>query len=190
MQRRILFLLPALFLFAAASARAQQQSSGLCHHGPIKDPAYYADLKELPGGKWTLSYIMDRAQAADASTPVVLVGLHGVSSPKPRAAKIDCAELRNVSGRTVKAVRLRWAVTERGADGAIVENGPVLAKGTLPVIEVEIPAGVAVKAGVRGADFHNFVQPLAVAGEVNGQYNVTISVARVEYADGTAEDLP
>jgi hypothetical protein len=189
MPRRTLFLLPALLLFSAAGV-ARAQSSGPCDLGPPSDPAYYADMKELPRGKWNLGSLFDKAQLDAPSTPVALRGLSQISSAKQRAVKLGCAELENRSSRTVKSVTLRWAVTARAADVGNVEDGPALAKGTLPVIAVEIPPGVRQKAEIHGGHFADFLQSLAVAGEVNGQYNLTVGIARVEYTDGTAEDLP
>jgi hypothetical protein len=147
-------------------------------------------MKELPLGRWNLSSLFDKAQLDAPSTPVALRGLSQISSVKQRAVKLGCAELENRSSHTVKAVALRLAVTTRGADGASVEVAHVLAQGTLPVIEVEIPSGVRQKVELHDGHFADFLRPLAVGGEVNGRYNLIVGVARVEYTDGTAEDLP
>jgi len=182
--------LPLLFLLCSAvSARAQTPDP--CASGQPSDPAYYADMKEVPPGKWNLGGGFEKAQVDNPSAPVVVVGLKNISSAKQRAVKYACVELENRSARAVKAVRLRWSVVARGADGTVAEGAPVLAKGTLPVIEVKLQPGVRQKAEVRGAHYADFLQPLAAAnGEVNGQYTVNVGVERVEYADGTAEELP
>jgi hypothetical protein len=101
-------------------------------------------------------------------------------------------ELENRTTRVVKSVQLRWTLKARGADSAAGAVGTtVMAKGTLPVIEVEIQPGTRRKAEIRGAHYADFLKPLAnVHGEVNGQYLLYIGVGRVEYADGTGEDLP
>ena len=43
---------------------------------------------------------------------------------------------------------------------------------------------------MRGVHFADFFQPLAAAGEVNGNFNIIVGVARVEFTDGTSLDLP
>lgn len=189
MPRRILFPLLPLFLLCSAGV-AGAQERGPCAYSPPSDPTYYADMKEMPAGKYSLSYTFDRAQIDNASTPVIVRGLNGITGTNQRSGKLGCAEIENRSPRTVKAVHLRWAVTARADDGDMAEVGPVLAKGTLPAVEVEIPAGVRQRAVLRGAHFADFLQPLAAAGELDGGYNLSVGVARVEYADGTAEDLP
>jgi hypothetical protein len=135
--------------------------------------------------------LREKAQLDDAAVPVVVRGLKSISSAKQRSVKFGCAELENRSTRAVKAVQLRWSVAARGADGAVPDGAPVLAKGVLPVIEAEIQPGVRRLVEVHGAHYTDFLRPLAAAtGEVNGQYIVFVGVARVEYADGTVEDLP
>ncbi|HWW76470.1 MAG TPA: hypothetical protein VNZ44_13820, partial [Pyrinomonadaceae bacterium] len=113
-----------------------------------------------------------------------------ISSAKQRAVKLGCAELENRSSRTVKSVTLRWAVTALPDENSVAEGAPVLSKGTLPAVEVEIPPGVRQKVELHGGHFADFLRPLTVDGEVNGQYALTVGVARVEYTDGSAEDLP
>lgn len=190
MSRRISRVLPLLFLLCAAGA-ARAQSPDPCASGQPTDPAYYADMKEVPGGKWNLGGLFEKAQLDNLSTPVVVVGLKSISSTKQHAVKYACVELENRSPRMVKSVLLRWSVVARGADGVVPEGAPVLAKGTLPVIEVKLQPGVKLKTEVRGAHYADFLQPLVTpTGEVNGLYIVYIGVARVGYADGTAEDLP
>jgi hypothetical protein len=190
MSSRILRVLPLLFLLCAA-APARAQSPDPCASGSPSDPAYYADMKEVPGGKWTLGGLFERAQIDNPAVPVVVIGLKTISSTKQHAVKYGCVELENRSPRLVKSVQLRWSVMARGADGTVPEGAPVLSKGTLPVIEVKLQPGSKLKTEVRGAHYADFLQPLVTpTGEVNGLYIVYIGVARVEYADGTAEDLP
>lgn len=189
MPRRILFLLPALFLLCAASP-AYGQWPEVCENKPPADPAYYADMKELPPGKFGFSYIFDKAQLDDPSAPVALRGLSGISGQKVRAVKLSCVEVENRTTRVVRAVQLRWAVSASAPGRSVTEKAEALAKGLLPVFGAEVAAGGRLKVEVRGVNFADFFQPLAVSGEVNGHYNVTIGVARVEYADGSSEDLP
>ena len=189
MTRRVSLVFPVLLLLCAAGA-ARGQASGPCEQHPPSDPAYYADMKEMPRMKGGLSWTSDRAQFDDASTPVVVRALNGITSTKQRAGKLSCAEIENRSARTVKAVQLRWVVTARAADGSVVPNGEALAKGLLPVVEAEIAPGSKLKVELHGAHFADFLQPLAVDGEVNGSHNVSVGVARVVFADGTTLDLP
>lgn len=183
-------VLPLLFLFCSAGA-ARAQSPDPCGSGTPSDPAYYADMKEVPGGKWNLGAGLEKAQLDNPAVPVVVTGTKTISSAKQHAVKFGCVELENRSTRAVNSLQLRWWVAARGADGTVAEGAPVLAKGTLPAVEVKLQPGVRQKVEVRGAHYADFVQPLATpTGEVNGQYVVYLRVAHVEYADGTAEDLP
>ena len=188
MPRGILFLLPALLLFVAAGA-AYGQSPEVCEHKLPKDPAYYADMKELPPGKYGFSYNFDKPQFDDPAAPVVLRGLGGISSPK-RALKLSCVEIENRTKRAVRAVQLRWAVSALPEGQDVFAKAEALAKGVLPPFAVEVQPGGRMKVEVRGVQFADFFQPLAAAGELSGKYNVIIGVARVEYTDGTAEDMP
>jgi hypothetical protein len=188
MPRRILFILPALLILCAAGA-ARAQSPEVCENKLPKDPAYYADMKELPPGKFGFSYNFDKPQFDDPSTPVALRGMGAISSPK-RALKLSCVEFENRTTRVVRAVQLRWAVSALAEGQDVSAKAEALAKGVLPPVAVEVPPGGRMKVEVRGVQFADFFQPLAAAGEINGRFNVIIGVARVEYTDGTAEDLP
>jgi hypothetical protein len=188
MPRRILFLLPALFLLCAAGA-ARGQSPEVCENKLPKDPAYYADMKELPPGKFGFGYLSDKPQYDDPSAPVVLRGMGAISSPK-RALKLSCVEIENRTTRAVKSVQLRWAVSALAEGQDASAKAEALAKGILPPLAVEVPPGARTKVEVRGVQFADFFQPLAAAGEINGKFNVVIGVAHVEFADGTSLDLP
>lgn len=184
-----------LILCAAGAARAQEYDPCKDRPGappPPPDSPYYNDMKEMPRGKWGLGDKFEKAQMDDPATPVVIRGLGSASSVKHRAAKFSCVELENRTTRVVKSVQLRWTLKARGADGADGAVGTtVMAKGTMPVIEVEIQPGTRRKAEIRGAHYADFLKPLAnVHGEVNGQYLLYVGVGRVGYADATFEDLP
>lgn len=191
MPRRILCLLPALFLLCAAGA-ARAQAPDPCSQKPPADSDYYADMKELPPGKFGFSYIFDKKQYDHGAAPVALRGMVGVTHPKVRAVKLSCADVENRTERVVKLVQLRWDVREWPADGKSegLENAHVLARGVLPAFEVEVAPGEHRKVALRGANFADFFAPLAAVGEVNGHFHVTFGVAHVEFADGTSLDLP
>ena len=189
MTRRIFRAFLLLFALCATGA-AYGQAPEVCENKLPKDPAYYADMKEMPRGKSGFSYTFDKARVDDSSTPVVVLGLGGISSAKQRAGKLSCAEIENRTARVVKSVQLRWVVTALGPGRSAVENAEALAKGLLPAVEVEVAPGGRRKVELRGAHFADFLQPLAVNGEVNGEHNVSVSVARVEFTDGTSLDLP
>ena len=57
-------------------------------------------------------------------------------------------------------------------------------------IGAEVAPGERRKVELTGAHFADFMQPLAAAGELEGSYNVSVGVARVEFTDGTSIDLP
>ena len=191
--RRLTFgVITLIFVLCAAGAAParQERASGPCESTPPSDPAYYADMKLMPPGKYGLSWASDRAQFDDASTPVVLRSLNGITSSKERSGKLSCAEVENRTGRALKALVLRWAVTKRAADGSAKGDAEVLAKGVLPAVYAEVAPGERKKIELTGAHFADFMQPLASAGEPEGSYNVSVGVARVEFADGTSIDLP
>jgi hypothetical protein len=186
-----------IFLLLCAADAARAQAYDPCAGNPLPplpppDSPYYNDMKELPRGKWGLGDQFEKAQVDNPATPVVIRGLGSTSSEKHRAAKFSCVELENRTTRVVKSVQLRWTLKARGTDSAGWPVGTtVMAKGTMPVIEVEIQPGTKRKAEIRGAHYADFLKPLAdVHGEVNGQYLLYVGVGRVEYADGPIEDLP
>ena len=195
--RRLTFVVITFVFILCAAGAARAQTYDPCAGHPLPPPPppdspYFNDMKELPRGKWGLGDQFEKAQVDNPATPVVIRGLGSASSVKHRAAKFSCVELENRTTRVVKSVQLRWTLKARGADSAAGAVGTtVMAKGTLPVIEVEIQPGTRRKAEIRGAHYADFLKPLAnVHGEVNGQYLLYIGVGRVEYADGTGEDLP
>jgi hypothetical protein len=178
-----------IFILCAAGA-ARGQAPELCENKPITDPAYYADIKPMPPGKFSFGYSFDKKQLNDPSAPVAVSSLSSVNASRPHTNKPHCAEVVNRTTRVLKSVRLRWTVTALAPNGSPVENAEVLVKGLLPAFAVEVPPGARGRFEMRGVHFADFFQPLAAAGEINGKFNVTVGVARVEYADGTIEDLP
>lgn len=190
MRRRTFGVITFMFILCAAGAARGQQASGPCESRPPSDPAYYADMKLMPPGKYTLAYLQDRVQFNDASTPVVVRGLNGITSSKERSGKLSCALVENRTGRVVKALRLRWFVARLSADGIIKVDAEVLSKGLLPLVYAEVGGGEQKKVELTGAHFADFMQPVAAAGEPEGTYSVIIGLARVEFADGTSIDLP
>ena len=180
---------PCLLLLCAAGA-ARGQAPELCENKPIKDPAYYADIKPMPPGKFGFAYNFDKPQFDDPSSAVALSGIGMQSAPRPHANKPHCAEVENRTNRVVKSVRLRWTVSALPEGKNVFDKAEPLAKGLLPDFQVEVPPGTRRRFEMRGVHFADFFQPLAAAGEVNGNFNIIISVARVEFTDGTSLDLP
>lgn len=188
MSRRIFSV---LLLLVCAAGAAYGQPPAACGNKPIKDPAYFADIKEWPPGKYGFGYIFDKSQTDDPAAPVALTGLGSHSAPRPRAVKLSCAEVLNRTPRVIRSVRLRWAVTAGAEDGSVVKNAEPLSKGLTRFFNVEVPPGERRKFELRDVHFADFFWPLAAAsGEVNGRFNVIIGVARVEFTDGTTLDLP
>jgi hypothetical protein len=189
MTRRFLRALPVLFVLCAAGA-AYGQTPAACENKPIKDPAYYADIKEFPPGKYGFAFNFDKPQLDDPSAPVALTGLGSHSAPRPRAVKLSCAEVENRTTRVVKLVRLRWRVSALAPGQNVFEKAEVLAQGLTSDFEVEVPAGGRRKFELRGIQLADCFWPLAAGGELNGNFNVIVGVARVEFTDGTSLDLP
>jgi hypothetical protein len=185
MLRRILSPLFLLAVSCAAGAVAVARQPSPCDLRPEGDPTRFTDIKPMPkwDGKGGVGIRPDQAQLKDTSAPVVVRGLLDVSSEKDRGGKLRCAELENRSTHTVKAVQLKWAVT------TMEDENKVLASGKLPTVEVEIAPGGRMKVQLRDAQLADFLQPVADKGLLNGKFWLTVSVARVEYADGTAEDV-
>ena len=189
MTRRVSCVLLLTLLLCAAGA-ASGQTPVPCENKPIKDPAYFADIKEWPPGKYGFSYTFDQPQTDDPASPAALTGLGSHSAPRPRAIKLSCAEVVNRTSRVIRSVRLRWTVTARAEDGSAVKNAEPLAKGLTRFFDVEVPPGERRKFELRDIHIADFFWPLAAAGEVNGKFHVSVGVARVEFTDGTAIDLP
>lgn len=180
-----------VFVLCASGAALGRQHPEVCENKLPKDPAYYSDMREFPPGKFTFGYVPDKPQFDDPSAQVALSSLGGISSPKPRGLKLSCVEVANRSARVVRAVHLRWAVRPQAEGQNIFDGKEVLAKGVLPPVAVEVQPGGRRKVEILGVQFADFFRPLAAAtGEVNGRFGVIIGVARVEFADGTFEDLP
>src|SRR5690349_17676099 len=77
-----------LILCSAAAARAQ--SSDPCASGTPSDPAYYADMKEIPRGAGYLATLFEKAQLDNPAVPVVARGFKVISSAKQHAVKVGC----------------------------------------------------------------------------------------------------
>lgn len=182
MTRRVFSFLSLLILVCAAGAVVRAQAPAPCEPQLPSDPAFWADIKEVPEGAGRFSYSFDRRQYEDASAPVVVRMLWGVTSLKVRGGKLRCAEVENRSGRTVSAVQLGWAVTARG------DAEKVLARGRLPLIRVEIAPGGRQKVEPQDAHFADFLRPLVRGGRLAGDYDLYVGVARAEFTDGTAEE--
>lgn len=183
MTRRVFSFLSLLILVCAAGVAARAQTPAPCEPELPTDPAFWADVKPMPEGTGRFSYSMDLRQNEDASAPVVVLRLQGVTSQKHRGGKIRCAEIENRSGRTVRAVQLGWTVTAR--DDA---EKKVLARGRLPLIQVEIGPGGRQKVEPQHAGFADFLQPLVGDGLHLGDHDLRLTVARAEFTDGTVED--
>lgn len=189
MNRRFFRTLPLLFTLCASGA-AHAQTPAPCENKPIKDPAYYADIKEWPPGKYGFGFVFDESQNDDPASPVALTGLGSHSAPRPRAIKLSCAEVVNRTTRVIRSVRLRWTVTALLPGEKVFKKGELLAKGLTPFFDVEVPPGERRKFELRGVQMADFFWPLAASGELNGNFNVVIGVARVEFTDGTALEMP
>jgi hypothetical protein len=187
MTRRFFGVLPVLFVLCAA---ARGQTPAACENKPIKDPAYYAYIKEFPPGKYSFAFNFDRPQLDDPSVPVALSGLGSHSAPRPRAVKLSCAEVENRTPRIVKSVQLRWRVSALPPGRNVFEKAEVLSQGLTPVFEVQVLPGGRRKFELRDVQLADFLWPAAAAGELNGDFTIVIGVARVEFTDGTTLDLP
>ena len=180
-----------LFLSALCAAGASQgQTPAPCENKPIRDPAYFADIKEWPPGRYGLAFSFDSPQTNDPASPAALTGLGSHSAPRPRAVKLSCAEVVNRTSRVIRSVRLRWTVTALAEDRSVIKDAEALAKGLTPFFDVEVPPGEKRKFELRGLQFADFLWPAAASGELKGNYDLIVGVARVEFTDGTALDLP
>lgn len=188
--RRPTFVGITFMFILCAVGSARGQAPELCENKPITDPAYYADIKPMPPGKFGFGYSFDKKQLDDPSAPIAITSLSSVNASKPYTNKPRCAEVVNRTKKVVKSVRLRWTVTALAPDWKAAENAEVLVKGLLPAFEVEVPPGERRRFEMRGVHFADFFQPLAATGEINGNFNVTVGIARVEFTDGTFIDLP
>lgn len=177
MTRRVFSFLSLLLLGCAAS---RAQTPAPCEPQMPTDAAYWADVAPMPEGTGKFSYSMDMRQTEDASAPVVVTGMQGVTSRQHRGGKLRCVEIENRSARTVRAVQLGWTVTAR--DDA---EKKVLARGRLPLIEVQIAPGRRQKAEPQGTSFSYFLLPLVQKGVHAGDHDLRLHVARAEFTDGT-----
>lgn len=173
----------SLLLLACASAHAQALPPCKANQPTPTDAAFWADVPPMPEGTGNFSYAMDLSQEKDASAPVVLIGMMGVSSQQHRGGKIRCVELENRSARAVRAVQLSWTVTARDDP-----EKKVLAQGRLPLVEVQVAPGARRTAELREASFAGFLLPLVQKGIHAGDHDLRMRVARVEFADGSAVD--
>lgn len=182
MTKRALAVL-SLLLLTCAAARAQALPPCKANQPTPTDASFWADVPPMPQRTGNFSYAMDSSQEKDASAPVYIAGMLGVSSQQHRGGKIRCVELVNRSPRAVTAVQLGWTVTAH--DDA---EKKVLARGRLPPVEVRIAPGARQAAELREASFAGFLLPLARQGVVAGDHHLSLRVARVVFDDGTAAD--
>ena len=182
MTKRALIVL-SLLLLTCAAARAQALGPCKANQPTPTDAAFWADVPPMPEGTGNFSYAMDPRQSEDASAPVVISAMLGVTSRQHRGGKIRCVELENRSARAVRAVQLGWTLTGREDP-----EKKVLARGRPPLVEVEVAPGARQTAELREASFAGFLLPLVQKGIHAGAHDLRLSVARVEFADGSVID--
>ena len=182
MTKRALIVL-SLLLLTCAAARAQSLPPCNPNQPTPTDAAFWADVPPMPEGTGNFSYAMDTSQNQDASAPVVMTAVLGVSSQRHRGGKIRCVELENRSARAVRAVQVSWTVTARDDP-----EKKVLARGRLPLVEVQVAPGARQTAELREASFAGFLLPLVQKGIHAGAHDLRLRVARVEFADGSVVD--
>lgn len=183
MSKRFFSFLSLLILVCAAGASARAQAPEPCEPKLPTDAAFWADVTPMPEGTGRLSYAMDLSQEKDASAPVVVTRLEGVTSRQHRGGKLRCAEIANRSARTVRAVQLSWTLTAR--DDA---EKKVLARGRLPLVEVEVAPGGRRKVELREGNFADFLLPLVREGTHAGDHDLLVRVGRVVFTDGAVVD--
>lgn len=183
MLKRFLSLLSLLILVCAGGASARAQAPEPCEPKLPTDAAFWADVTPMPEGTGNFSYAMDLSQEKDASAPVIVTRLEGVTSQQHRGGKLRCVEFANRSARTVRAVQLSWTLTARDDP-----EKKVLARGRLPLVEVEVAPGGRRKVELREGNFADFLLPLVREGIHAGAHDLRVRVSRAVFTDGTVVD--
>jgi hypothetical protein len=134
-----------------------------------------SDADKLPDGNWTFS-VNPYMGPGYASRPVVVTGT--VSDLSGTATSVM---LMNNSSKTVSAVKVEWYFTTEQDRATVLQQGqtPLIApSGSLPpdkYRQIYFPI----------ANFYKLSRPLVKKNTLEGDFRLDITVAEVQYADGT-----
>jgi hypothetical protein len=177
--RLALGLVPvACILLGAASA-----SPNLPQSRAKKQVFTEDDLKvERLRGRAMVAAMIDRTQLDDPSSPAVVNAVNTATGQGKYSGRIKLTEVKigNRSSKLIRAIQLRWAITDRS------EKAAVLLEGATPFFDVLIKPGAEPVVEIPPIYLNQVVKPVLKGGELNGDIYVVVGVQEVRFADGTS----
>lgn len=177
-------------------ARADEQPNGPVFQGvqpeqkkedkkPILPPYGFSEI--TPPGKWSAVAVFDVNQTNDPEVPVVIVGL-GAYAGKGDWAKqlmVDNVTLRNRSQNQMKSVKLGWIIMTSEDRQAGKDRNAALREGFTDALFAELLPDQLQKLPNLRIDFVKEAKDLITSGKLTGMAFIQVSVAEVEFVDGS-----
>jgi hypothetical protein len=142
------------------------------------------DLKvkdQKPRGRWGTGLVPDMGQFNDNSVPVVVGAIQSLAGGGKYAGvfKVKRLEIKNRSRKAVNSVQLRWSIV------SLDDPTKVLLEDNLPFVNFWAEADSSKVIEIPTLYPLPLFKALAKAGELNGQFKVTIGVQEARFADGS-----
>jgi hypothetical protein len=139
------------------------------------------DDSQLPTGNWSFSAHPYFGSGYD-SRPVVVIA---VTASSTGGLVVNEVGLRNLSSKSVAAVKLRWYLSEERTPDTI------LLQGQTPLIAFSepLPVGKRYLLKFPVLSFAKIHKPLLNSGSLTGDFYVQIEVGEILYEDGTTSSL-
>jgi hypothetical protein len=133
-------------------------------------------------GKAMVAAMVDWGQINDPSSQAVVSAINTASGQSQYVGRIKITQVKisNRSPKIIRAVQLRWAITDRG------EPPAVLLEGTTPFFDVLIKPRAKPAVEIPPIYLNKVVKPLLKGGELNGDLHIVVGVQEVRFADGSS----
>lgn len=135
---------------------------------------------QLPSKGWTVGFHAYRALGYDSVPARVL----GVTSQGQKG--LTGVQIKNISAKTVTAVKFGWFVSEERGEGAI------LSKGTTPLMALAaaLPPQETIDVTVPTTSLDRILKPAMRRGTLKGDFSVQVVAQEIVYEDGSVWKLP
>lgn len=134
--------------------------------------------EEGPRGDWSAAILPETRQSEDMTVPVVVADTKSLlGKGRWKNLKLLGVRLRNRSSKSVQAVKLGWVVTPWEDEKTII------AQGSLPYLEIQIPARKARDVDTPVINFAKEVKSLIKEGNLAGNFFLKVRVSEVRFAD-------
>lgn len=135
----------------------------------------------LPRGKWGVSAVPFTGPGFN-SVPVMLSSVASTNKID-KGPSVAGFKMLNLSNKTVNSVKVAWTLKNEK------DPNKILLQGNTPVIQLgdkQMQSGAYASIAFPVVSFVEIHKPLLVNGELNGDFEIVLSVSEVEFADGSS----